>query len=96
MRVVVRTYSGAGAKELFDILEANVSEVESSMRGIKGFVSYTLARCDDGGFSVTVAQDQAGIDESYQAAKEWIANNAPDTGATAPQVSEGDAILHLK
>ena len=66
------------------------------MRSVKGFVSYTLARSGDGGFSVTVCQDKAGVDESVGKAKDWIAKNAADTGAGAPNVSDGPVILHLK
>ena len=51
MEVVIRTYSGNGAKELFDVLEKNKADVESLIRSVKGFVSYTLARSGDGGFS---------------------------------------------
>ncbi len=76
MNVVVRTYSGAGAKELFDVLEKHKADVESIMRSVKGFVSYTLARSGDGGYSVTVCQDKAGIDESVQKARDWVAKNA--------------------
>jgi len=96
MYAVVRTYSGNGAKELFDVLEKRKSEVEGVMRPIKGFVSYTLARSGDGGFSVTVCQDQAGTDESIKAAREWVAKNAGNTGANAPKVSEGPVIIQLK
>jgi len=35
MHAVVRTYSGKGAKELFDGLEKRKSDVESLMRPIK-------------------------------------------------------------
>ena len=96
MHAVVRTYSGKGAKELFDVLEKRKSEVDSLMRPIKGFVSYTLARSGDGGFSVTICQDKAGTDASIQAAREWIAKNAGNTGAGAPKVSEGPVLAHLK
>lgn len=34
MHAVLRTYSGSGAKELFDILEKNKGEVEQLMRAI--------------------------------------------------------------
>ena len=44
MHAVLRSYSGSGAKELFDILEKNKAEVERLMRAIKGFGSYTLVR----------------------------------------------------
>jgi restriction endonuclease Mrr len=96
MQVVVRKYSGKGAKELFDVLEKRTADVESLIRSVKGFVSYTLARSGDGGFSVTVCQDKAGIDESVQKARDWIAKNAGNTGAAAPQVSDGAVIVHLK
>ena len=96
MQVVIRKYSGKGAKELFDVLETKKAEVESLIRTVKGMVSYTLARSGDGGFSVTVCQDQAGIEESVQKAKDFIAKNAAQTGASAPQVSSATVITHLK
>ena len=96
MYAVVRTYSGKGAKELFDVLEKRKTEVESIMRPIKGFVSYTLARSGDGGFSVTVCQAKAGADESVQVAREWVAKNAGNTGVGAPKVSEGPVIIQAK
>ena len=96
MHAVVRTYSGKGAKELFDVLEKQKSEVEKLLRPIKGFVSYTLARSGDGGFSVTVCQDKAGTDESIKAARDWITKNAGTTGAAAPKVSEGAVIVQMK
>jgi restriction endonuclease Mrr len=96
MHVVVRTYSGKGAKELFDALEKSKADVERILRSVKGFVSYVLARSGDGGFSVTVCQDKAGIDESVQKAKDWITKNAGNTGAGTPKVSDGAVIIHLK
>jgi restriction endonuclease Mrr len=96
MQTVVRRYSGKGAKELFDVLAKHTADIEKLMRPVKGFVGYTLARSGDGGFSVTVCHDKAGVDESVQKAKDWIAKNAASTGASAPEVTEGSVILHLK
>jgi hypothetical protein len=96
MQVVIRKYSGRGAKELFDVLENQAADLESFMRSVKGLVSYTLARSGDGGFSVTVCQDKAGKDESVQKAKDWIAKNAASPGAAAPEVSPGNVIVYLK
>lgn len=96
MQTVIRTYSGKGAKELFDVLEKHTADVEKLLRSVKGFVGYTLARGGDGGFSVTVCDDRAGVDESVQKAKDWIAKNAGGTGAPAPNVSSGTVIVHLK
>jgi restriction endonuclease Mrr len=96
METVVRTYSGKGAKELFDVLEKQKADVEKEMRSVKGLVSYTLARTGDGGVSVTVCQDRAGVDESVQRAKDWIAKNAGSTGVGAPKVSTGSVIVHTR
>ncbi|WOD14431.1 hypothetical protein [Paraburkholderia kirstenboschensis] len=96
MQTVIRTYSGKGAKELFDLLEERAADVEELLRSVKGFVGYTLARSGDGGFSVTVCQDKAGIDESVEKAKDWIEKNAGNTGAAAPEISEGSVLIHLK
>jgi hypothetical protein len=96
METVVRTYSGKGAKELMDVLEKHKTDVEKLIRSAKGFVSYTLARTGDGGFSVTVCHDKAGVDESVRIARDWITKNAGSTGAAAPKVSEGSVIVHLK
>jgi hypothetical protein len=96
MQTVVRRYSGKGAKELFDVLEKQSADVEELMRTVKGFVGYTLARTSEGGFSVTVCQDKAGVDESVRKAKDWIAKNAASAGTAAPEILEGTVIIHLK
>ena len=95
MDIVVRTYSGKGAKELFDVLEKRKADVEQVMRSVRGFVSYTLARTGDGGFSVTVCKDKGGVDESVQKAKDWVAKNAANAGAAPPKVTAGTAIIHI-
>ena len=96
MHAVIRTYSGKGSKELFDLLEKRKTDVESLIRSVKGFVSYSLIRTDDGGISVTVCQHKAGTDESVQKAKDWIEKNASNVGASGPKVLEGAVILQLK
>ncbi len=95
MHAVIRTYSGTEAKELFDLLEKRKSDVDDLMRSIKGFVTYLLIRTGDGGTSVTVCEDKAGVNESIQRARDWIATNASGIHARAPTVSEGSVIVHL-
>ncbi len=95
MHAVVRSYSGSGAKELFDLLEQRLAEVESLIRATQGFVSYSCIRTDDGGVTVTVCQDKAGTDESLQVARNWIQQNAGDLNTGPPAVSEGSVLLHL-
>jgi hypothetical protein len=96
MHAVMRSYSGKGTKALFDLLEKNKGEVESLIRGVKGFVSYALVRTTRGGFSVSVYEDKAGADESSRAAREWIAKNASKTGVGRPTILEGTVMLQLK
>lgn len=95
MYAVMRSYSGPGAKELFDLLEERQAEVESIMRPITGFVGYTLIKTADGGVTMTVCEDKAGTDESMQVARDWVRANAADLGAGPPEVSEGPVVLHL-
>ena len=96
MYAVVRNYSGQGAKELFDLLEQRKSEVETIIRSVTGFVSYTLLRSEDGGVTVTVCQDKTGTDESMRVAKEWIQENASDIGSSPPSVSEVSVMLQRR
>ena len=96
MHAVVRTYSGKGAKELTDLLEKRKSDVENVMRGVKGLVSYVMVRTDDGCCSVSLCNDKAGTDESVQKARDWIKANASVTGVSAPQITEGSVLVHLK
>jgi heme-degrading monooxygenase HmoA len=96
MRAVARAYSGKGAKDLFNVVEKRKTELESLMRSVKGFVSYTVLRSGDDHFSITVCQDKAGVDESVQKAKERVAKSAGNTGVGAPKVSDGPVVIHVK
>lgn len=95
MDVVVRTYSGKDSKELFSLLEKNKTGIEEMMRSVKGLVSYTLARSDDGdgGVSITVCQDKAGTEESVRLAKDWISQNSAEIHASPPEVLTGSVII---
>lgn len=94
MHAVIRQYSGQGARELIDALEQHTADVERVIRGVPGFVSYSLIRTGDGGLSVTVCQDRAGCEESSRGAREWIRQNVA-MSTSAPQVTEGNVIVHL-
>jgi hypothetical protein len=95
MQAVIRSYSGEGAEELIDILDKHQAELQPLMGSIQGLVSYTLARSAGGGFSETVCQDKAGMEESMLKAKEWINQNAGGTTAGTPQVTDGSVITHF-
>ena len=95
MHAVVRTYSGKGANELFDVLEQRKADVEKVIRDVPGFHSYSLIRTADGGVSVTVCADKAGTDESVRVAADWVQANASGANAGPPMVSEGPVILQF-
>ena len=95
MHAVVRTYSGHGAKELFDVLEQRKADVEKVLGSIAGLHSYSLIRTADGGISVTVCEDKAGTDESVRRAREWVKENGSHTGANPPVVSDGPVFIQL-
>ena len=96
MHAVIRTYSGAGAKKLFDLLQTRKADVEKLIRAVPGFVSFSLIQTADGGASLTVCSDKAGTDESVRVARDWIVKNAADVGVSPPAVLEGSVILQLK
>jgi hypothetical protein len=94
MYAVVRTYSGQGAAELFDLLEQREEDVKALMTGVPGFVSYTAVRSGDGGVAVTVCEDKSGTDESSRLAAEWVKENVSAT-VDRPAITEGDTVLQF-
>lgn len=95
MYAVIRTYSGPGAKQLFDVLEKQKADVEAALRKVTGLASYTLLPLGDGGMSVTVCTDKAGTDESMKVARDWIQKNASHIHASPPVVTEGPVIVQI-
>jgi hypothetical protein len=94
MYTVVRTYSGQGAAELFDLLGQREEDVKALMTGVPGFVSYTAVRSGESGVAVTVCQDKAGTDESSRRAAQWVEQNVSAT-VDPPAITEGDAVLQF-
>jgi hypothetical protein len=94
MYAVVRTYSGQGASELFDLLGQREEDVKALISGVPGFVSYAAVRTGDGGMTVTLCQDQEGTDESSRRAAEWVRENLTAT-ANPPTMTEGNTVLQF-
>ena len=72
MYAVVRTYSGKGASELFDLLGQREEDVKALISGVPGFVSYVAVRGGAGGATVTVCEDKEGTEESSRRAAAWV------------------------
>jgi hypothetical protein len=94
MHVVLRSYSGQGATELFDVLGQREEDVKAVLTGVPGFVSYTAVRTQGGGVTVTVCQDKDGTDESSRRAAEWVKANVGTT-VDAPTITDGSAVLQF-
>ncbi len=94
MYAVVRTYSGQGASELFDLLGLREEDVKALISEVPGFVNYAAVRSDDGGVTVTVCEDKAGTDESSRRAAEWVKENVSAT-ADSPAITEGNTVLQF-
>jgi hypothetical protein len=94
MYVLIRSYSGKGTSELFDLLEQREPEAKDLITGVPGFVSYTAIRNGDGGTTITTCEDKVGTDESSKRAAEWVWNNAPEK-LDPPAVTEGRTFLQF-
>jgi hypothetical protein len=95
MHGVIRSYSGPGAKELFDLIIERKDEVEELISGVPGFVSYALIQTGDGGATITVCRDKTGTDESIKRARDWVADNGAAIGAAPPTVTEGGTEIYF-
>jgi hypothetical protein len=94
MYAVVRTYSGEGASELFDLLAQREEDVKALISGVAGFVNYAAVRSGDGGVTVTLCEDKAGTDESSRRAAQWVMENISRT-INPPAMTEGDTVLQF-
>ena len=94
MYAVVRTYSGQGASELFDLLGQREADVKALISGVPGFVNYAALRNGDGGMTVTVCEDKAGTDESSRRAADWVKENLTAT-PSPPNMTEGNTVLQF-
>lgn len=92
MHVVVRSYSGQGASELFDRLAESEEEVKELISGVPGFVKYAAFRSGDGGMTVTICEDEEGTDESSKRAAGWVKENVSAT-VDPPTISHGSTVL---
>ena len=94
MYVVVRSYTGQGASELFDLLGQREEDVKELIGGVPGFVSYAAFRTEDGGRTVTACQDKAGTDESSRRAAGWVEENV-SVPVGPPDIAEGSTVLQF-
>ena len=79
--------------ELADALAARSDEIKALISDVNGFVSYYLIHDGSDTVSITVAQDKAGVDESNEIAKNWLAEHASEVPASSPHITEGEVLI---
>jgi hypothetical protein len=94
MYAVVRSYSGQGAAEVFDLVESRSEEVTALIGGVPGFVSYVAFRSGDGGMTVTVCEDETGTDESSRRAAAFVKENL-SSAVDPPAITAGSTVLQI-
>ncbi len=82
--------------ELADRLVAFSDEVKSLISSVHGVRSYYLIHDGTDTVSVTIADDKAGVDESNEAARNWLAEHHSDVPASPPHITEGEVLISLK
>lgn len=90
MYATTRTYA---AGDLAEALVQNADEVKRIISEIDGFRAYYLIRTAAGAVSVSVFDDQAGVDESTTVAANWLGENLPNQAGSPPDVASGEVVL---
>jgi poly(3-hydroxybutyrate) depolymerase len=92
MHATFRWYSD---QELADRLAARADDIRAAIGPVAGLRAYYLVRTDNGTVSVTIADDQAGTEESNRVAANWIRENMPDAASSPPAISGGEVVISV-
>jgi hypothetical protein len=92
MYAVVRRYTSSS--DLAERVKEKRSSLEQTMSGLPGFVAYYLVNQGDAVATITICEDQAGAEASIQRAADWVRENLPDAGLSAPEITRGEVAVH--
>jgi hypothetical protein len=93
MYAVVRRYTAAN--DLTNAVNEKRASLEQAMRGLPGFVAYYLVNQGDAVATITVCEDRAGAERSIQVAADWVKQNLPESGLSAPEITQGDVLVSV-
>jgi hypothetical protein len=62
------------------------------VRRVPGVSAYYLVASDDKLVTITVADDERGVEQSVSKAREWVQENAADLIDGAPSVTNGEIL----
>jgi hypothetical protein len=90
----IRKYNGAPL--LADELIKKQDDIKSVLRPIQGFHAYYLLKTNDGAVSMTVCENQAGVDESNRVAATWLKDKLPTFATRPPEVTTGEVRIQVE
>jgi len=79
--------------ELAELLAARGGEVRALIETVPGLVSYYVIHDGSDTVTITVAQDQAGVDRSNELAAGWLSEHAADVPSSPPHITEGEVLV---
>jgi hypothetical protein len=92
MYATVRIYGQA--EGLADAVAEHKSEILGLFNEIDGFRAYYIVRTGSASAtSITIYDDQAGVEASNQVAREWVAANLGSLSISAPEVLVGEVAM---
>ena len=90
MHASIRKYRSSDAPEVGRRANDDNSGFPPVAREIKGFQAWYLIDSGDGTLTtVTICDDEAGVNESVDKAREWVGDNAADLVEGSPDVING-------
>jgi hypothetical protein len=90
MYVSVREYRSSDVAEVGRRAQEGFVPI---VREVSGFSAYYIVDGGDGTLlTITVAEDQAGVEDSVGKASEWVGQNAADLVEGSPTVTNGEVV----
>ena len=94
MHVSVRQYRTSDIGEVARRVEGDDCFL-GVVREVPGFTAYYLVDAGDGNLmTITVAEDQAGVEESVTKASEWVRDHAAELVEGTPTVTNGEVVAN--
>jgi hypothetical protein len=94
MHTAIRKYRSSDPAELARRVETGFVPI---VKEVPGFVGYYVVDGGDGTVtSVTVCEDEGGVEESTRRAGEWVQDNVPELVEGAPDVTSGEVLVRAE
>ena len=93
MYASVRRYRSSDAAEVGRRAKEGFAPI---VKDVPGFQAYYYLDSGDGtATTVTICDDQAGVEESVNRARDWVGENAADLVEGAPDVTNGEVVFSV-